>query len=92
MRKVLKDYITEITENPEKCSLQSLRAKGASAEANNGITDRLMSKQDQRFSEKARNRNIKDCVSTRLSVSKIMGLQDSNSMIKMREMNKYFLF
>ena len=88
----MKDYITEITANPEKCSLQSLRAKRASAEANNGITDRLMSKQDRRSSEKARNRCIKDCVSTKLTVSKIMGLQDSNSMIKMREMNKYFLF
>ena len=82
----MKDYITEITANPEKYCLESLRAKGASTEANNGITDRLMSKQDPR------NRYIKDCVSARLSVSKIMGLQDSNSMIKMWDMNKYFLF
>ena len=82
----MKDYITEITANPEKYCLESLRAKGASTEANNGITDRLMSKQDPR------NRYIKDCFSARLSVSKIMGLQDSNSMIKMWDMNKYFLF
>ena len=37
--KVFKDYITDITANPEKYGLHSLRAGEASAAANNGATD-----------------------------------------------------
>ena len=69
IREVFKDYITDITANPEKYSLHSLRAEGASAAASNGVTDRLMSKKGR-----ARNGFIKDSVSTRLSVSKMLGL------------------
>ena len=38
IREVLKDYITDITANPEKYGLHSLRAGGTSAAANNGVT------------------------------------------------------
>ena len=69
IREVFKDYITDVTANPEKYSLHSLRAEGASAAASNGVTDRLMSKKGR-----ARNGFIKDSVSTRLSVSKMLGL------------------
>ena len=48
IREVFKDYITDITANPEKYGLHSLQAGGASAAANNGVTDRLVSKQGQR--------------------------------------------
>ena len=74
IKEVFKNYITDITANPEKYGLHSLRAGGASAAANNGVTDRLVSKQGRWSSEKARNGYIKDSVSTRLSVSKMLGL------------------
>ena len=77
IRKVFKNYITDITANPEKHGLHSLRAGGASAAANNDVTDPLVWKQGRWFSEKAINGYIKDSVSTRLSVSKMLGLQDS---------------
>ena len=63
-----------MTTNPENYSLHSLRAGGASATANNGVTDRVVLKQVRWSSEKARNGYIKDSVSTRLSVSKMLGL------------------
>ena len=43
IREVFQDYITDITTNPEKYGLHSLRAGGASAAASNGVTDRLFS-------------------------------------------------
>ena len=74
MREIFKDYITDITANPEKYGLHRLWAGGASAADNNGMTDRLVSKQGRWSSEKARIGYIKDSVSTRLSVSKMFGL------------------
>ena len=74
IREVFKNYITDITANPEKYGLHSLRAGRASATANNGVADRLVSKQGRWSSEKARNGYIEDSVSTRLSVSKMLGL------------------
>ena len=65
-------YIPDITANPEKYGLHSLRDGGASAAGNNGVTDRLVSKQGRWSSEKARNGSIKDSVSTRLSVSRML--------------------
>ena len=74
IREVFKDYITDITANPKKDGLYSLRTGGTSAAASNGATDQLVSKQGRWSSEKARNGYIKDSVSTRLSVSKMLGL------------------
>ena len=74
IREVFKDYITDITANPEKYGLHSLRAEGALAAANNGMTDRLVLKQGQWPSENARNGYIKDSGSTRLTVPKMLGL------------------
>ena len=71
---VFKDYITDIRANPEKYSLHSPRAGGASAAANNGVTDQLVSKQGRWSLKKAINGYIKDNVSARLSVSKMLGL------------------
>ena len=51
---------------PEKFGLHSLRSGGASAADNNGISDRLMSKQG-RSSEKARSGYIKDSAVKRLT-------------------------
>ena len=74
IREIFKDYNTDIAANPEEHSLHSLRAGKASAAANNGVTDRLVTKQDQWSSEKSRNGYIKDSVSTRLSVFKMLVL------------------
>ena len=59
---------------PENFGLHSLRSSGASAAANNGISDRLISKQGRWSSEKARNGYIKDSVVKRLTVSNTLEL------------------
>ena len=74
IREVFKGYISEITTAPENFGLHSLRSGGASAAANNGISDRLISKQSCWSSEKARNGYVKDSVVKRLTVSNTLGL------------------
>ena len=59
---------------PENFGLHSLRSGGASAAANNSISDRLISKQGRWSSEKARNGYIKDSVVKRLTVSNTLEL------------------
>ena len=66
IREIFKCYISEITMTPEKFSPHSLRSVGASAAANNGISDRPISKQG-RSSEKARSGYIKDSAVKRLT-------------------------
>ena len=55
-------------------SPHSLRAGGASAAAENGVPDRMISKHGRWRSEGARNGYIKDSVANRLSVSRKLGL------------------
>ena len=45
IRQIFKGYISKITTTPENFGLHSLSSGGASAAANNGISDRLISKQ-----------------------------------------------
>ena len=45
IRDIFKGYISEITTTPENFGLRSLRSVGTPAAANNGILDRLISKQ-----------------------------------------------
>ena len=54
--------------------MHSLRSGGASAAAQNGVSDRLISKQGRWSSETARNGYIQDDVKTRLKVSLSLGL------------------
>ena len=54
LTEIFKGYISEITSTPENFGVHSLRSGGASAAANNGILDRLISKQGRWSSEKAR--------------------------------------
>ena len=61
-------------EDHKKYGLHSLRSGGASAAAQNGISDRLISKQGRWSSEKARDGYIEDSKQTRLSVSRALGL------------------
>ena len=74
IREIFKDYISEITTTPENFGLHSLRSGGASAAANNVISDRLISKKGRWSSEKARNGYIKDSVVKRLTVSNTLEL------------------
>ena len=55
IKEVFKNYVIDITANPEKYSLHSLQAGGASAAVNIGVTDRLMLKQGRLSSEKTGN-------------------------------------
>ena len=74
MRENFKDYISEITTADEKFDLHSLGSGGASAAANNGILDRLISKQGRWSSDKAKNDYIKDNIVKRFTVSNTLGL------------------
>ena len=74
IREIFKGYISEITTTPENFGLHSLRSGGASAAANNGISDRLISKHGRWSSEKGRNGYIKDSVVKRLTVSNTLAL------------------
>ena len=74
IREIFKRYILEITTTPENFGLHSLRSGGASAAANNVISDRLISKKGRWSSEKERNGYIKDSVVKRLTVSNTLGL------------------
>lgn len=59
----------EDTTTPENFGLRSLRWDGASAVCNNGISDKLISKQSCRSSEKARNNYTKNRVVKILTIS-----------------------
>ena len=54
--------------------LHGLRAGGASAAAQNHVSDRLISKRGRWASEKSRDGYIRDSVQDRLSVTKNLGL------------------
>ena len=54
--------------------LHSLRSGGASAAANNGVSDRQIAKQGRWSSETARNGYIKDDKKSRLNVTLSLGL------------------
>ena len=73
-KEILKGSISEVTTARENFGLHSLRSGGVSAAANNGISDRLISKQGRWSSKKARNGYIKDSVDKRLTVSNTLGL------------------
>ena len=60
--------------NPTQFGLHSLRAGGASAAANAGISDRLFKKHGRWRSDSAKDGYVKENISTLLSVSKNLGL------------------
>ena len=74
IREIFKGYISEITTTLENFGLHSLRSGGASSSANNGVSDRLISKQSRWSSEKVKNGDIKDSANKRLTVSNTLGL------------------
>ena len=63
-----------VTEKERKYAFHSLRAGGASAAANHGLSDRLISKQGRWAPEGGRNRHIEDSTANRLQVTRCLGL------------------
>ena len=73
-RELFNRNIQIVTEKNRKYGLHSLRAGGASAAANHGVSDRLISKQGRWASEGGRNRYIEDSIANRLQVTRCLGL------------------
>ena len=71
IREVFQPYITEIMDNPQQCGLYSLKLRDTLAGANNGVSDRLISKQGRWSSMKLKNAYIKDSADTKLSTFSI---------------------
>ena len=74
IRETFMEKLDTIRESHEDFGLHSLRSGGASSAAQNGVTDRLISKQGRWVSENARNGYIKDDIRTRMSVTLSLGL------------------
>ena len=74
IRKSFKQLVQQHLPGSENVTPHSLRAGGASSAAENGTSDRLISKHGRWKSEGARNGYIKDSLKNRLSVSKNLGL------------------
>ena len=74
MRELFKKSLVGIVENIDDYSTHSLRSGGASTAANNGISDRRISKQGRWKSDRGRNTYIKDNLKNRLQITKSLGL------------------
>lgn len=72
-RSTFANHISTVTD-PSKYSLHSLRSGGASAAANNGVSDRKISKQGRWSSNSSRDGYIKDNDTERFSITKQLGL------------------
>ena len=74
VRELFKEALKPCVSNTKKYGLHSLRSGRASAAAENGVTDRMISKHGRWASEKGRNTYIKDSVKRRLKVSQSLGI------------------
>ena len=73
-RKQVLDAISKIGLNPKHFGLHGLRSGGATAAANNGVSDRLFKRHGRWISERAKDGNVKDSIKSLLSVSSMLGL------------------
>lgn len=73
-REIFNEKIGQLRNDGKNFGLHSLRAGGASAAAENGVPDRLISKHGRWKSERARNGYIHDTVFNRNRVSQSLGL------------------
>ena len=73
-REILLDALGAIGLDKQKFGLHSLRSGGASAAANFGISDRLFKKHGRWRSETAKDGYVKENLSEKLSVSKMLGI------------------
>lgn len=74
MRELLLEKLVKIGLDPKKYGLHSLRSGGATAAANAGVPDRLFKRHGRWRSENAKDGYVKDSLSSRLSVTKDIGL------------------
>ena len=74
IRDIFITKLRQLHHNPRRFGLHSLRSGGASGAAQNGVSDRLISKQGRWASKRARNGYIKDDTNTRVSVGLSLGL------------------
>ena len=73
-RESFKLHLSNIVANTKDYGLHSLRSGGATEAANNGVTDRMISKHGRWSSNTSRNTYIKDCHKKRFNVSKSLGI------------------
>jgi len=73
-REIFNEYVKPFNSERKNYGLHSLRSGGASAAAQNGISDRLISKHGRWSSERGRDGYIKDSTKDRNKVSKSLGL------------------
>lgn len=73
-REIFKEFIQPIKNERSNFGLHSLRSGGASAAAQNGVSDRLISKHGRWACEKSRNGYIKDSTEYRIKVTQNLGL------------------
>lgn len=73
-RKTFLDHLQKVTNEPGKFGTHSLRSGGATAAANNNVSDRMIGKHGRWSANTSRDGYIKDSKSKRLSVSKSLGI------------------
>ena len=73
VRDSFRKHLSDIT-NPSSYGLHSLRSGGATEAANNGVSDRLISKHGRWKSDLSRNRYIKENAKTRFDVTQKLGI------------------
>ena len=71
--KSFKDHLSKVTD-PSKYGLHSLRSGGATEAANNGVSDRLISKHGRWSSNTSRDTYIKDKPENRFKISRSLGI------------------
>ena len=69
LRELFRKKLRELDYNPDKFGLHSLRAGGATAAANNGVSDRLFKRHSCWRSDSAKDGYTEDSVEQRLTVS-----------------------
>ena len=74
LRELFKKKLSELGYPSEEFGLHSLRAGGATAAANAGVSDRLFKKHGRWRSENAKDGYVEDSLDSQLSVSRKMGL------------------
>lgn len=74
VRTSIKNLLISVGEDPSRFGVHSLRSGGASAAANNGVTDRMFKRHGRWKSETAKDGYVKDSLESRLSVTLSLGL------------------
>ena len=74
VRELVLSQFKEIQLDVRKYGLHSLRAGGATAAANRGVPNKLFKRHGRWKSETTKDRYVQDSMSSRLSVSRSLGL------------------